>query len=100
MSAEDEIRKMAEHAKDPKRFSKDALKSFVERIERLHGERKELGNDVRDVYAEAKNLGYSTRALKRVIKLREYEAEHGRDARLSEDFILETYMTALGIPSP
>src|SRR6185437_10989688 len=97
MSADDHIRKMAEHAKDPTRFSKDQLKAFVERVERLNAERKELSNDVRDVYAEAKAAGYSTRAMKRVIRVREYEAEHGKDARKSEEMILETYLGALGM---
>lgn len=97
MSAEEHIRKMAEHAKDPTRFSKDQLKGFVERVERLNAERKELSNDVRDVYAEAKAAGYSTRAMKRVIRVREYEAEHGKDARKSEEMILETYLAALGM---
>lgn len=97
MSAEDHIRKMAEHAKDPNRFSKEQLKTFVERVERLNVERKELSNDIRDIYGEAKGAGYSTRALKRVIRVREYEAEHGKDARKSEEFILETYLAALGM---
>jgi uncharacterized protein (UPF0335 family) len=52
---------------------------------------------VRDVYAEAKATGYSTRALKRVIRMREYDAEHGVDARRSEEAMVETYMNALGM---
>ena len=76
MSAEDHIRKMAEHARDPNRFSKEQLRAFVERVEAA---------------------GYSTRALKRVVRVREYEAEHGKDARKSEEMILETYLGALGM---
>lgn len=97
MSGDEHIRKMAAKADEPHRFAKDQLKGFVERIERLNGERKELSNDVRDVYAEAKGASFSTRGLKRVIRAREYEAEHGLDARLSEEAIFETYMSALGM---
>lgn len=93
----DHVRKMAEEAAEPHRFAKAQLKTFVERIEHINGERKELSNDVRDVYGEAKSTGYSTRALKRVIRLREYDREHGVDARHSEEAITESYMTALGM---
>lgn len=97
MSKEDHVRKMADAASDPHKFAKDQLKAFVERIERINGERKEMSNDVRDVYAEAKATGYSTRALKRVIRTREYDREHGVDARRSEDAIFESYSVALGL---
>lgn len=99
MSSEDRIRRMKKDAEETsaRGFAKDHLKAFVERIERLNTERKELSNDVRDVYGEAKATGYSTRALKRVIRIREYEAEHGADARKSEEAILETYLHALGM---
>lgn len=97
MSEDDHVRRMADSASEPHRFAKDRLKAFVERVESLNGERKELSNDVRDVYAEAKASGYSTRALKHVIKIRDYEREHGADARKSEEAILETYLNALGM---
>lgn len=94
---DDPVRRMADSAAAAPAFGRAQLKAFVERIERLNSERKELSNDVRDVYAEAKGTGFSTRALKRVIRAREYEAEHGADARRSEEAILETYMNALGM---
>lgn len=99
MGSEEHVRKLKQDAKETsdRGFAKDHLKAFVERIERLNTERKDLSNDVRDVYAEAKGNGFSTRALKRVIRTREYEAEHGRDARMSEEAIFETYMQAMGM---
>ena len=33
----------------------DRLRSLVERIERLEEERKALGSDIKDIYAEAKS---------------------------------------------
>lgn len=99
MTSDDHIRRMRKDAEETasRGFAKDHLRAFVERIERLNSEIKELGNDKRDVYAEAKAAGFSTRALKSVIKVRAYEQEHGREARLSEEAIFDTYMNALGM---
>lgn len=97
MSGDEHVRKMADAAKEPHRFAKEQLKAFVERVERLNAERKELSNDIRDIYAEAKAGGFSTRGLKRVVRAREYEAEHGLEARLSEEAIFEAYMSAMGM---
>ena len=36
----------------------DRLRSIVDRIERLEEERKALGGDIRDIYAEAKSAGF------------------------------------------
>jgi len=71
------------------------LKSIVERIERLEEERKSIGDDIRDVYAEAKGNGYDVKALRAVIRLRKQDAA----ARAEHEAILETYMQALGMLS-
>lgn len=34
------------------------LKAFIERIERLEEEKRALAEDIKDVYAEAKGVGY------------------------------------------
>jgi uncharacterized protein (UPF0335 family) len=75
------------------RFAKDQLKAFVERIERVHDERKELSNDVRDIYAEAKANGYDVKALRAVIRIRSQDAAE----RKEHEAILETYLHALGM---
>ena len=36
----------------------DRLRSLVERIEKLEEERKALGSDIKDIYAEAKSAGF------------------------------------------
>jgi uncharacterized protein (UPF0335 family) len=85
----------ASHAADApaRRFAKDQLKAFVERAERLNEERRELSNDLRDLYAEAKANGYDVKALKTVIRLREQDVNERRE----EAAILETYLHALGM---
>jgi uncharacterized protein (UPF0335 family) len=69
------------------------LKSIVERIERLEEERKSIGDDIRDVYAEAKGNGYDVKALRAVIRMRKQDAND----RLEHETIVETYMAALGM---
>lgn len=46
------------------------IKSYVDRIEKLEQEKKEVQQDIKDIYAEAKSHGYNKKALKQVIKLR------------------------------
>lgn len=71
----------------------DELKSVVERIERLLEEKTEIGDQIKEVYAEAKGNGYDTRALKTIVKLRAQDAGE----RQAHEAILETYMQALGM---
>ena len=74
-------------------FAKGQLKSLVERIERLEEERKSLGGDIREVYAEAKGNGFDTKILRRVISLRKKD-KHERE---EEDAMLDVYLGALGM---
>ena len=75
------------------RFAKDHLKAFVERVERLEEEKKAIGDDIRDVYAEAKGNGYDVTALRKVIRLRKQD----KHERAEQEAILETYLHALGM---
>ncbi len=75
------------------RRAKDQLRSIVERIERLEEEKKSIGADIADVYAEAKGNGFDVRALRTVIRLRKQD----QDERQEHEAILETYMNALGM---
>ena len=74
-------------------FAKDQLRSIVERIENLEQSKKEVSEDIRDVYAEAKGNGYDVKALRTIVRLRKQDA----DDRQEQETILETYMHALGM---
>ncbi|MEM8626048.1 MAG: GapR family DNA-binding domain-containing protein, partial [Pseudomonadota bacterium] len=50
------------------------LKAFVERIERLSSEQKEIADEIKEVYAEAKANGWDTKILRKVIALRKKDA--------------------------
>ena len=71
----------------------DRLKSFVERIERLEEERRALGNDIKEVYAEAKGTGFDTKALRTIVRLRKLDT----DERREQQEVLDTYLHALGM---
>lgn len=51
----------------------DRLKSFIERIERLEEEKKGFSQDIREVFAEAKSLGYDVKVMRQVIMLRKMD---------------------------
>ncbi len=69
------------------------LRSIVERIEHLESEKKDIADDIRDVYAEAKGNGYDVKALRAVIRLRKQDAA----ARAEHEALLDTYKLALGM---
>ena len=77
--------------------ARDQLRSFVERIERLEEEKKTIAEDIKDVYGEAKSMGYDTKVLRKVIAIRKQDAND----RLEQEAILDTYLHALGMaPEP
>lgn len=74
-------------------ISDDKLRLLVERIERLEEEKKGIADDIRDVYSEAKAVGYDIKILRRVVRIRRIEAE----ARREQAAITELYCGALGM---
>ncbi|MGQ3299667.1 DUF2312 domain-containing protein [Reyranella sp.] len=68
------------------------LKSFVERIERLREEKKAIGQDERDVFAEAKGVGYDAPTIRWLLKERELDAAD----RAERDTLRDVYAHALG----
>src|SRR5262249_11256380 len=59
-----------------RRFAKDQLKAFVERVERLEEEKNAIADDIRDVYAEAKGNGFDVKTLRFVVRLRKQAINH------------------------
>lgn len=72
--------------------AKEKLKQIVSRIERLEEEKAGIAQDVKDVYAEAKALGYDTKALRAVVRLRKID----RREREEQEQVLDLYLAALG----
>jgi uncharacterized protein (UPF0335 family) len=69
------------------------LRAFIERIERLAAEKKDLADQQKEVFAEAKGRGYDTKIIRRVIALRKREP----DDIAEEEAVLELYKEALGM---
>ena len=69
------------------------LNSLIERIERLEEEKKGISSDIRDIYAEAKGVGFDVKIMKAIIKLRKMN-QADRD---EQEFLLETYRKALNV---
>lgn len=69
------------------------LKAFIERIERLEEEKRQIADDVKDVYAEAKANGFDAKILRKIVSLRRQDA----DERREQEELLETYLHALGM---
>lgn len=69
------------------------LKAFIERIERLEEEKAGLAEDIKDIYAECKGVGFDTAIVRKVIRLRKIDVEKRRE----QDEILELYKAAIGL---
>ncbi len=69
------------------------LKSFIERIERLEEEKAALAEDIKEVYAEAKGVGFDTKTMRKLIRIRKMDIEKRRE----EDELLELYKAAIGL---
>lgn len=72
--------------------SKEKLRQFVARIERLEDEKAEIAGQIKEVYSEVKVLGFDTKAVRSAIRLRKQDAREREEAAM----ILDLYMQALG----
>ena len=69
------------------------LKSFVERIERLEDEKRALGEDIKEVYAEAKGSGFEPKIMRQIIKIRKMDKEEHDE----QETLLDLYKQALNM---
>lgn len=71
----------------------DELRQFIERAEQLASEKRDISEQEKELFAEAKGRGYDTAALKKIIALRRKKP----DDIAEEEAVLEMYKTALGM---
>lgn len=74
-------------------ISANELLQYIERIERLNEEKKGIADDVKDVYAEAKAVGFDTKAMRKIVRIRKLDPTQ----RQMEEAVEETYRNALGL---
>ena len=71
----------------------DELRQFVERVEHLEAEKKDIAEQIKEVMAEAKGRGYDTKVLRKIVSLRKRD----KDDVAEEEAILDLYKRALGM---
>jgi len=71
----------------------ERLKSFIDRIERLEEEKRALAEDIKEVYAEAKGVGFDAKIMRQIIKIRKMD----QDDLDEQEALLDTYKRALGM---
>ncbi len=71
----------------------EQLRLFIERIERLEEEKKGIGDDIRDVYNEAKSQGYDPKIMRQIVRLRKMPVHDRKEM----EAILDVYKSALGL---
>lgn len=68
------------------------LKAMIERIERLEEDKAGVMGDLKEVYLEAKDEGFDTKTIRKVVRLRKQD----RAKRQEEEAILDLYLSAIG----
>lgn len=71
----------------------EELRQFIERIEHLEAEKKEIMAQIKEVYSEAKGRGYLIMAIRKIVALRKRSA----DDIAEEEAVLDMYRAALGM---
>jgi uncharacterized protein (UPF0335 family) len=75
----------------PGEVAGDKLRAFVERIERIEEEIKELSDGKREIYFEAKGNGFDVRILQEVIRVRRQDQKE----REEQESLLDLYLQAI-----
>ena len=73
--------------------SNGQLRAFIERIERLDEDKRQISAEMAYVYAEAKANGFDAKIMRKVVALRKKEAAEREEERL----LLDVYLAALGM---
>ena len=71
----------------------DRLRQLIDKIERLEDEKREVGEQVKEVFAEAKGEGFDVKVLRQVLKLRRMKPHD----RTEQEELLELYKAAIGM---
>ena len=72
-------------------IAQEQLKSFIERIERLEEEKRGIAEDIKEVYAQSKAVGFDTKIMRKVIAVRKMDAHE----RNEQEALLDVYLHAI-----
>jgi uncharacterized protein (UPF0335 family) len=71
----------------------ERLRQLIEKIERLEDEKKEVGEQIKEVFAEAKGEGFDVKVMRQVLKLRRMKPHD----RSEQEELLDLYKAAIGM---
>jgi uncharacterized protein (UPF0335 family) len=74
-------------------LSGDRLKSIIKRIEKLEEDKAAVGEDLKEVYGEAKGTGFDVKIIRQIVRIRKMEIEKRRE----QEELLDLYKSALGM---
>jgi uncharacterized protein (UPF0335 family) len=69
------------------------LKQYIERIEKLEDEKKEIVDVMKDVFEDAKANGFDVKTMRAILKMRKMKPHELEE----QEALLDTYKQALGI---
>ncbi|WP_265044979.1 MULTISPECIES: DUF2312 domain-containing protein [unclassified Wolbachia] len=78
---------------DTVKITAEELKGYIERIEKLEQEKRDVQDHIRDVYVKAADEGWDIKVMKQIIRLRKMDD----DDREEQEILLDTYKRALGM---
>jgi len=82
--------------KDVAGVAGERLLSFITRIERLNEEKHAMLEDIREVFKEAKGIGYDVPTIRKLLKIRGMDVKDLEE----QEALLETYAHAIGMKLP
>jgi len=71
----------------------DELRSFIERAEQLASEKRDIAEQEKELFAEAKGRGYDTKVMRKIIRDRKI----ARDALAEFEAVEDLYRNAIGM---
>lgn len=84
---------MNDETQENYRVTADELRQFIERVERLEAEKKDIADSQKEVFSELSGRGYDSKIVKKIIAMRKRD----RNDLAEENALLEMYAEALGM---
>jgi uncharacterized protein (UPF0335 family) len=71
----------------------EKLRQYIAQLEQLEIEKNQISEHIKDVYTVAKSMGFDTKTMRQVLKLRKLDSSK----REEQEHLLDTYLHALGM---
>lgn len=69
------------------------LRQFIERVERLEEEKKEVSEQIKEVFAEIKGRGFDVKAIRQILRERKQDPNDIAE----QEAIIDMYKSAIGM---